>query len=117
LVHHTSKAQVALSLHAVVIVVQLHHTTNSKQLQHQPTSPCRTVCPLATRARLLLLLLLLQQVCKEVQDSHGKLLKDWVKGIQGECPCCGGVTRHRVCGFCLSPWGVCCLCLLLTSAA
>jgi hypothetical protein len=23
------------------------------------------------------------QVCKEVQESHGKLLKDWIKGIQG----------------------------------
>jgi glycine hydroxymethyltransferase len=22
-------------------------------------------------------------LCKEVQDSHGKLLKDWVKGIEG----------------------------------
>jgi hypothetical protein len=24
-------------------------------------------------------------VCKEVQASHGKLLKDWIKGIEGEC--------------------------------
>jgi hypothetical protein len=31
----------------------------------------------------LLLLLLLLQVCKEVQESHGKLLKDWIKGITG----------------------------------
>ena len=23
------------------------------------------------------------QVCKEVQESHGKMLKDWIKGIQG----------------------------------
>lgn len=27
---------------------------------------------------------LVVQVCKEVQTSHGKLLKDWIKGIQGE---------------------------------
>jgi hypothetical protein len=23
------------------------------------------------------------QVCKEVQESHGKMLKDWIKGITG----------------------------------
>jgi glycine hydroxymethyltransferase len=22
-------------------------------------------------------------LCKEVQDSHGKLLKDWIKGMEG----------------------------------
>jgi len=33
---------------------------------------------------LCLSVMFVVQVCKEVQASHGKLLKDWIKGIQGE---------------------------------
>lgn len=55
-------------------------------LDSNPAPACVSVCvlPWLFSCCCPLLQKTPPQVCKEVQESHGKLLKDWIKGIQGE---------------------------------
>lgn len=59
-----------------VAVSCLRETDVQGGLQH---SPAHVVLCCAVLCRAVLCL----QVCKEVQESHGKMLKDWIKGITG----------------------------------